>query len=159
VVAVVREATRGHGADVIYDPVGGRAYAQSARCAAFEGRIVVVGFSSGTIPTPALNHALLKNYSILGLHWGLYATRDPEAVLDCHGALTALAAKGAIEPLVSERVPLGSAADAVHRVAAGTTTGRVVVLPGLDPADPHPPAAPSGTPDGSPAADADGATS
>ena len=133
VVAVVREATHGHGADVVYDPVGGQAYAQSARCVAFEGRIVVVGFASGTIPTPALNHALLKNYAILGLHWGLYQTRDPQAVLDCHGQLTALAAKRAIEPLVSERVPLSAAADAVQRVADGATTGRVVVVPTTDP--------------------------
>jgi NADPH2:quinone reductase len=145
VVTVVREATQGHGADVVYDPVGGHAYAQSARCVAFEGRIIVVGFSSGTIPSPALNHALVKNYSILGLHWGLYATKDPKAVLDCHGELTALAAKGAIAPMVSERVPLASAADAVERVAAGTTTGRVVVMPGMDASASPDPDAPSGS--------------
>jgi NADPH:quinone reductase len=132
VVAAVKQATEGRGADVVYDPVGGHAYAQSARCVAFEGRIVVVGFASGSIPSPALNHALVKNYSILGLHWGLYAVKDPRSVLDCHGQLTALAEKGAIRPLVSERVPLAGAAEAVQSVANGTTTGRVVVLPGGD---------------------------
>jgi NADPH2:quinone reductase len=157
VVAVVREATQGHGADVIYDPVGGHAYAQSARCVAFEGRIVVVGFSSGTIPSPALNHALLKNYSILGLHWGLYARKDPKAVLDCHGQLTALAEKGAIVPLVSERVPLAAAADAVQRVAEGATTGRVVVLPDNDSSS-GPPAARADTATDSTEASAQGAT-
>ncbi|MEV5092207.1 NADPH:quinone oxidoreductase family protein [Streptomyces griseoincarnatus] len=132
VVAAVKEATGGRGADVIFDPVGGDAYTQSARTVAFEGRIVIVGFASGTIPSPGLNHALIKNYAILGLHWGLYNTRDPELVRHCHEQLTGLAAKGAIKPLVSERVPLAGAADAVQRVADGVTTGRVTVLPSLE---------------------------
>ncbi|MEU7372777.1 NADPH:quinone oxidoreductase family protein [Streptomyces albidoflavus] len=128
-VAAVKEATGGKGADVVYDPVGGDAYTKSAKCVAFEGRIIVVGFASGTIPAPALNHALVKNYSILGLHWGLYAVKDPASIGACHAALTELAAKGAVKPLVSARVPLAEAADAVQRVADGTTTGRLVVLP------------------------------
>ncbi|GAA2936775.1 NADPH:quinone oxidoreductase family protein [Streptomyces enissocaesilis] len=129
IVAKVKEATGGRGADVVYDPVGGDAYAKSVKCVAFEGRIVVVGFASGTIPSPGLNHALVKNYSIVGLHWGLYNTMDPAAVLACHQELTRLAAEGAIRPLVSERVAMKDAADAVQRVADGTTTGRVVVVP------------------------------
>ncbi|MFJ4005178.1 NADPH:quinone oxidoreductase family protein [Streptomyces sp. NPDC090023] len=129
VIAAVKEATGGKGADVIYDPVGGEAYAQSAKLVAFEGRILVVGFASGSIPTPALNHALVKNYSIVGLHWGLYNTKNPKLVLRCHEELTELAARGAIKPLVSERVPLAGAADAVQRVADGVTTGRIAVLP------------------------------
>ncbi|MEV6419196.1 NADPH:quinone oxidoreductase family protein [Streptomyces sp. NPDC051662] len=128
-VGAVKEATGGRGADVVYDPVGGDAYAKSTKCVAFEGRIVVVGFASGAIPTAALNHALVKNYSIMGLHWGLYNTKDPAAVAGCHQELTALAARGAIKPLISERVPMKDAADAVQRVADGVTTGRVVVLP------------------------------
>ncbi|MFF0776938.1 NADPH:quinone oxidoreductase family protein [Streptomyces sp. NPDC003720] len=128
VVAAVKEATGGRGADVIYDPVGGEAYAQSAKVVAFEGRIVVVGFAGGAIPSPALNHALVKNYAILGLHWGLYNTKNPALVLRCHERLTELAASGAIKPLVSERVPLDGAADAVQRVADGVTTGRVAVV-------------------------------
>ncbi|MEV1024874.1 NADPH:quinone oxidoreductase family protein [Streptomyces sp. NPDC050264] len=132
VIAAVKEATGGRGADVIYDPVGGDAYTQSAKTVAFEGRIVVVGFASGTIPSPALNHALVKNYSIMGLHWGLYATKNPELIPHCHQQLTDLAARGAIKPLVSERVDLTDAAQAVQRVADGVTTGRVVVVPGLN---------------------------
>lgn len=131
VIAAVKEATGGRGADVIYDPVGGEAYAQSAKVVAFEGRIVVVGFASGAIPSPALNHALVKNYSILGLHWGLYNTKNPKLIQHCHEQLTELAARGAIKPLVSERVPLDGAAAAVQRVADGVTTGRVAVIPGL----------------------------
>ncbi|MFJ5546557.1 NADPH:quinone oxidoreductase family protein [Streptomyces sp. NPDC093225] len=128
-VARVKEFTGGRGADVVYDAVGGAAYTASAKCVAFEGRILVVGFASGTVPAPALNHALIKNYAIVGLHWGLYAQRDPAAVLACHEELTRLAAEGAISPLVSERLPLDAAADAVQRVADGTTTGRLAILP------------------------------
>ncbi|MCT2588889.1 NADPH:quinone oxidoreductase family protein [Streptomyces sp. N2-109] len=128
-VAVVKEATEGRGADVVYDPVGGDAYAKSVKCVAFEGRIVVVGFASGAVPTPGLNHALVKNYTILGLHWGLYNRREPAAVDACHEELAKLAAQGAISPLISERVPLASAAEAVQRVFDGVTTGRVVVQP------------------------------
>ncbi|MDX3261873.1 NADPH:quinone oxidoreductase family protein [Streptomyces sp. MI02-2A] len=130
VVAAVKEATGGRGVDVVYDPVGGDAYTQSTKVVAFEGRIVVVGFAGGSIPSPALNHALVKNYSILGLHWGLYNTKNPKLVQHCHEQLTALAARGAIKPLVSERVPLRGAAAAVQRVADGVTTGRVAVVPG-----------------------------
>ncbi|QKV96852.1 NADPH:quinone oxidoreductase family protein [Streptomyces sp. NA02950] len=131
IVAAVKEATGGRGADVIYDPVGGDAFAKSVKCVAFEGRIVVVGFASGVVPQAALNHALVKNYAILGLHWGLYNTKDPAAVRSCHDELTKLAAQGTVRPLVSERVPLAGAAEAVQRVADGVTTGRVVVVPGL----------------------------
>ncbi|MEV6104522.1 NADPH:quinone oxidoreductase family protein [Streptomyces sp. NPDC051940] len=128
VIAAVKEATGGRGADVVYDPVGGAAYQQSAKLVAFEGRILVVGFASGQIPSPALNHALVKNYSIVGLHWGLYNTRDPEAVAECHAELTRLAADGRVSPLVSERFALAGANEAVQRVADGVTTGRVVVM-------------------------------
>ncbi|MGW1294120.1 NADPH:quinone oxidoreductase family protein [Streptomyces sp. NPDC002533] len=130
IVAAVKEATGGRGADVVYDPVGGDAYAKSTKCIAFEGRILVVGFASGVIPTPALNHALVKNYSVVGLHWGLYNTKDPGAVRACHEELTKLAEQGIVKPLISERVPMAGAADAVQRVADGTSTGRIVVLPG-----------------------------
>ncbi|MFE7530129.1 NADPH:quinone oxidoreductase family protein [Kitasatospora sp. NPDC057542] len=127
-VAAVKEATDGHGADVVFDPVGGEAYTGSTRCIAFEGRIVVVGFAAGQVPTPALNHALVKNYAILGLHWGLYNTHDPRAVRTAHDELTRLAEQGVLRPLVSARVPLASASDAVSRVAAGLSTGRIAVL-------------------------------
>ncbi|MEU6616585.1 NADPH:quinone oxidoreductase family protein [Streptomyces sp. JL1001] len=130
IVAAVKEATGGRGADVVYDPVGGDAYTKSTKCIAFEGRILLIGFASGVIPTPALNHALVKNYSVVGLHWGLYNTKDPAAVRACHEELTKLAEQGIVKPLISERVAMADAADAVQRVAEGTSTGRIVVLPG-----------------------------
>jgi NADPH2:quinone reductase len=125
-VEVVKAETRGRGADVIYDPVGGETYARSTKCIAFEGRILVVGFAGGDIQSAALNHALVKNYSIVGLHWGLYNSSDPLAVHECHRALTALADQGLIDPLVSERLPLAEVADGVQRLADGVTVGRVV---------------------------------
>jgi len=128
-VEVVKEVTGGRGADVVYDPVGGEAFRKSTKCIAFEGRIVIVGFTSGEIPSAALNHALVKNYSILGLHWGLYNQRDPQAIRDCHVELTRLAAAGAIRPLVSERLPLSDVPDGLRRLAGGATTGRIVFLP------------------------------
>lgn len=128
-VAVVKEVTGGHGADVVYDPVGGEAFRRSTKCIAFEGRIVVVGFASGDIPQAALNHALVKNYSIVGLHWGLYQRLEPEAIRACHAELTRLTAAGAIRPLISERLSLADVPDGLRRLAAGTTAGRIVFLP------------------------------
>lgn len=128
-VAVVKEHTGGRGADVIYDPVGGETYQRSTKCVAFEGRILVIGFAGGQIQSAALNHALIKNYSILGLHWGLYNQVDPAAVAQCHAELTDLADRGLIKPLVSERIPLAQAADGVQRLGDGSTVGRVVVVP------------------------------
>ena len=125
-VAVVKAETDGRGADVIYDPVGGETYARSTKCIAFEGRILVVGFAGGDIQSAALNHALVKNYSIVGLHWGLYNLYDPAAVRECHRALTEMADQGLIAPLVSERLRLEDVAAGVQRLADGTTVGRVV---------------------------------
>ena len=127
-VAVVKDVTGGRGADVVYDPVGGAAYTGSTKCIAFEGRIVVVGFTSGEIPSPALSHALVKNYSIVGLHWGLYRTLGIDLVHEAYADLVRLADDGAISPLVSERIALESVPDALQRLAAGTTTGRVVFV-------------------------------
>jgi NADPH2:quinone reductase len=129
VVAVVKDVTGGRGADVVYDPVGGLAYQQSTKCVAFEGRIVLVGFASGQIQSAALNHPLVKNYSIVGLHWGLYRERDPQAVRQCHAALSRLAADGLVSPLVGDRLTLAEAPEGLRRLAAGTTVGRPVVIP------------------------------
>lgn len=126
-VAIVKEFTNGHGADVIYDPVGGEVYQRSTKCIAFEGRIIVVGFAGGEIQSAALNHALVKNYSIIGIHWGLYNTKNPAAVDECHGELSRLADAGAIEPFVSARFTLDAVPAALQRLADGKTVGRVVM--------------------------------
>jgi len=128
-VVVVKDVTQGRGADVVFDPVGGDAYQRSTKCIAFEGRILVVGFAGGQIQSAALNHALVKNYSILGLHWGLYTTKDPALVRICHDELSKLAADGVVKPLVSERLALDAVADGLQRLADGTTVGRVAYVP------------------------------
>jgi len=128
-VEVVKEVTGGRGADVIYDPVGGDTYARSTKCIAFEGRILVIGFASGEIPSAALNHALIKNYSIVGLHWGLYQTKEPQAIKDCHVRLSKLAADGAIRPLIGSRLGLDEVAAGVQRLADGEVVGRTVFTP------------------------------
>ena len=128
-IPAIKAATNGRGVNVVYDPVGGSAYDVSARTIAFEGRIVVVGFAGGTVPAPALNHALIKNYSIVGLHWGLYNAHSPAAVAEAAVALNGLVADGVIRPLISARVPLDQAPAAVTAVGEGRTTGRVVVIP------------------------------
>ena len=128
-VSVVKDVTGGRGADVVYDSVGGEAYTRSTKCVAFEGRILVVGFASGEIPSAALNHALIKNYSIVGLHWGLYQTKEPQAIRDAHAQLTKLVADGAIRPLVGERLGLAEVARGLQRLADGDTVGRIVFTP------------------------------
>ncbi|MEU7606301.1 zinc-binding dehydrogenase, partial [Streptomyces sp. NPDC041003] len=118
--------------DWLHQLIEGDEVLQSVDFSIIRERAAIGYLASGTIPAPALNHALVKNYAILGLHWGLYATKDPAAILACHTELTRLAAEGAVKPLVSERVPLAAAADAVQRLADGTTTGRLVVVPAQD---------------------------
>jgi len=127
-VEVVKDVTGGRGADVVYDPVGGDAYQRSTKCIAFEGRILVVGFAGGQIQSAALNHALVKNYSIVGLHWGLYTTKDPALVRICHDELSKLVADGLAKPLVTERLALDAVADGLQRLADGTTVGRVAYV-------------------------------
>ena len=128
-VAVVKDVTGGRGADVVYDSVGGDSFRRSTKCIAFEGRIVIVGFASGDIPSAALNHALVKNYSIVGLHFGLYERMNPGAVRAAYAELTRLADAGAIRTLVSERLTLADVPDGLRRLAAGTTTGKLVFVP------------------------------
>lgn len=127
-VQVVKDVTGGRGADIIYDPVGGETYQRSTKCIAFEGRILIIGFAGGEIQSAALNHALIKNYSIVGLHWGLYTQRDQSLVRRCHAELTALAEQGSAVPIVSERIGLDDVAGGLQRLADGLTTGRVVMV-------------------------------
>ncbi|WP_248305720.1 NADPH:quinone oxidoreductase family protein [Agromyces sp. H66] len=126
-VAAVREATAGAGVDVVFDPVGGESFELSTKCIAFEGRIVVVGFAGGTVPPVRANHALVKNYGVLGLHWALYQQRRRDLVDEAHAELTRLADAGAIAPVVSAVVPFDRAPDAVQELAGGATTGRLVI--------------------------------
>ena len=128
-VGPVKEITAGRGADVIYDPVGGDIFDSSRKCIAFEGRIVVVGFTSGRIAEAPTNHALVKNYSVVGLHWGLYRTHEPTLISEVHDQLSRLYAEGAIKPLVSQTLPLGEAPQALDALRRRETIGKVVLTP------------------------------
>jgi NADPH2:quinone reductase len=128
-VAVVKDVTEGRGADVIYDSVGGDVFDKSRKCIAFEGRIVVVGFAGGRIAEAPTNHALVKNYSIVGLHWGLYRKMDPTVIPDTHVALMDLWERGVIDPLIGAELPMSEAPAALARLADRGTVGKVVLLP------------------------------
>ncbi len=129
VVGVVTQATAGRGVDVVFDPVGGQAFEASTALVAFEGRIVVVGFAGGQIPAPALNHAVLKNYTILGLNWGQYRSQDPALVRRCHDDLCKLVAASVVKPLISQRLPFDQAVAGLTELAEGRSTGRIAVIP------------------------------
>jgi NADPH2:quinone reductase len=128
-VAVVKDVTEGRGADVIYDSVGGDVFDKSRKCIAFEGRIVVVGFAGGRIADAPTNHALVKNYSIVGLHWGLYRHRDPSVIPSTHAALIELWQQGLIDPLIGAELPLADAPQALARLGDRGTVGKVVLVP------------------------------
>ena len=89
----------------------------------------LIGFAGGQIQSAALNHALIKNYSIVGLHWGLYQAKDPQLIRDCHAQLSKMVAEGAIRPLVGERLGLGEVASGLQRLADGASVGRIVFTP------------------------------
>jgi NADPH2:quinone reductase len=125
----VKELTAGQGADVIYDPVGGDVFDKSRRCIAWEGRLLVIGFAGGRIPEVPANHVLLKNYSVVGLHWGAYSRRDYELVPACHAELMRLHAEGRIAPLVSAVRPIAEAPSALASLADRGTYGKIVVTP------------------------------
>ncbi len=128
-VAVVKDVTAGRGADVIYDSVGGDIFDKSRKCIAFEGRIVVVGFAGGRIADAPTNHALVKNYSVVGLHWGLYRHYEPQIFVDTHAALVELWARREVDPLVGAELPLEQAPQALTRLSDRGTVGKVVLIP------------------------------
>ena len=84
----VKELTGGGGADVIYDPVGGDVFDESTRCIAFDGRLLVVGFTSGRIPSISVNMPLIKGFSVVGVRAGEYGRKFPEKGRENIGAIT-----------------------------------------------------------------------
>jgi NADPH2:quinone reductase len=125
----VKEATGGRGADVIFDPVGGDVFDRSRRCVAFEGRILIVGFTSGRIADAPTNHALVKNYSVLGLHWGLYSKFMPKLVWETNKRLIDLHAEGSIDPLIYRTVPFEEVPEALELLGDRKTWGKIVTRP------------------------------
>lgn len=128
-VSVVLDATGGRGADVIFDPVGGETFERSTKCIAWEGRLLVIGAAGGDYAAARTNHVLVKNYGVLGVHWGGYRTRRPDLVAEAHADLMRLHAAGAVAPLVSEVLALDEAPAALARLTGGRTTGKLVLVP------------------------------
>jgi NADPH2:quinone reductase len=125
-VDAVKEFTDGRGADVIYDPVGGDTFDRSTKCVAFEGRILIIGFTGGRFADARTNHVLIKNYAVVGVHWGMYNVMNPALVRSTHDELVRLFEAGKIDPLISERVALAEVPAALARLGARGTYGKVV---------------------------------
>jgi NADPH2:quinone reductase len=125
-VDAVKELTGGRGADVIYDPVGGDTYDRSTKCIAFEGRILIIGFTGGRFADARTNHVLIKNYSVVGVHWGLYNLMNPALVQETHDELMRLFEAGKIDPLISQTIGLDDVAAALARLGSRGTYGKVV---------------------------------
>lgn len=123
----ILELTAGNGADVVYDPVGGDYTEAALRATAWRGRYLVVGFAAGEIPRPPLNLALLKERRIIGVFWGEATQRDPKTHLENMAQLREWYAAGRISPRITERIDLAGAKDALQRMAARQTMGKVVV--------------------------------
>ncbi len=123
----VKEITEGHGADVIYDPVGGDVFDLSTKCIAAEGRLLVIGFAGGRIPSIAANRILLKNMSVVGCYWGGYLEHRPEFLAQTQADLFALYEAGQIKPVVSQVYPLADAVTALRALAERKTHGKVIL--------------------------------
>jgi len=126
-VAKVKEFTDGRGADVIYDPVGGDVFDQSTRCIAWEGRIVVIGFTSGRIPEFRTNRALLKNMSVVGLWWGSYRQHKPQLVDQTQELLYQMYAGGSIKPVIHSVHELKDLPKALALIENRQSYGKVVI--------------------------------
>lgn len=125
-VDAVKEFTGGRGADVVYDPVGGDTYDRSTKCIAFEGRILIIGFTGGRFAEARTNHVLIKNYAVVGVHWGMYNIVHPALVQQNHEELVQLFEAGKIDPLISEAVALSDVPSALSRLGSRGTWGKLV---------------------------------
>lgn len=119
--------TDAKGADVIYDPVGGDLFDQATRAINWNGRLLVVGFASGRIPQLPANLALLKGSSVVGVFWGAFAKKEPEANAENFRQLFRLHAEGKIKPLVSKTYPLEEAGEALRAFIERRAIGKLVL--------------------------------
>ncbi|MEZ5825430.1 MAG: NADPH:quinone oxidoreductase family protein [Geminicoccaceae bacterium] len=129
-VATLKGAHGGAGFDVVYDPVGGEVFDASLRAIAWEGRIIAIGFASGTVPQVPANILLVKNVAVSGFYWGSYRRKDPARLRDSLTTLLAWHGEGALRPLVSETFPLERAVDALDVIRSRRARGKVVLTTG-----------------------------
>ena len=127
-VAEVRAATGGRGADIVVDPVGGERFDRSLRCTAPEGRVLVVGFAGGTIPTLPVNQALLRSIDIVGVNYGGMLPHDQAFPAAAHADLMAWWEEGRLAPVIGETAPLAEGARLLAGFEGGGATGKPVLL-------------------------------
>ena len=123
----VRELTDGKGVDVVFDPVGGDAFAQSVRCIGWQGRILVIGFASGDIPKVATNMILVKNFSVVGVVFGEHSWRYPDETRARLGDLMQAWSDGKLKPKVMKAYPLAEGGEALAEMASRRVTGKFVL--------------------------------
>jgi NADPH:quinone reductase len=128
-VEIIKDATTGRGVDVVFDPVGGDTFDKSTKVIAWEGRILIIGFTSGRMAEARTNHVLIKNYSVIGVHWGNYAVHEPALNDAIHAELSDLYEQGSVRPLISDVVGLADAPAALKRLGSRHTVGKIVVNP------------------------------
>src|SRR5579872_5415378 len=124
----VKQITGGRGADVIYDPVGGDVFDLSTKCIAASGRLLVIGFASGRIPTIAANRILIKDIAVVGALWGSYAAAHPEYLAEAQRDLAALHANKAIRPPTPTCYPLDQAPAAMRDLANRKILGKAALV-------------------------------
>ncbi|KAA5606902.1 NADPH:quinone oxidoreductase family protein [Roseospira marina] len=125
--ARVLALTDGRGADVVYDPVGGPVFDASLRCTAPDGRLLAIGFASGTVPQIPANRLLVKNQTVIGFYWGAYLRIAPERVRACMAALVAWHDTGMLRPRVSAEFALEDVVSAIDALVARRVTGKAVL--------------------------------
>jgi NADPH:quinone reductase-like Zn-dependent oxidoreductase len=125
----VKGLTGGKGADVVYDSVGGDAFAAASRFMAPGGRLLVIGFASGEIPKLPVNLTLVKEYAVVGVFWGNWTRREPAAYLANMDELFGWYTDGKIKPLIEGRYPLAEAADVLKRVLGRGAVGKLALVP------------------------------
>jgi NADPH2:quinone reductase len=125
--AELRSLNSGKGADVILDPVGGDRFDESLRCLAPGGRLAVVGFTEGRIPTVAVNRLLLRNISVVGVAWGAWLGADPGLFAATVEGLQPMIESGGVDPLVGATFPLDDAVSALRLIDERRATGKVVL--------------------------------
>ncbi|TIL32449.1 MAG: NADPH:quinone oxidoreductase family protein [Mesorhizobium sp.] len=126
----VGEITGGQGVDIVIDPVGGEANAASLRALAWCGRMVIIGFASGTIPTIKANYLLVKNIAVSGLQWSDYRDRRPSRVTEAQNELFSLFMAGKIDPIISRLLPLEAFADGLALLRDGKAQGKIILKVG-----------------------------
>ncbi len=128
IVERVKAITDGHGADVVYDPVGGDIFEQVKRCVAWDSRYVVIGFAGGKIPAVELNRILLKNMSFVGLAWGQYLDRGSQLPQVAQTLLYDLIKRQQIDPVIYRTLPFSEAKEGMRLIESREVYGKVVVV-------------------------------